>query len=702
MSQSRFARAVGALAAFAVCPGVLAEEPQRIEEVVVTGAREATPLAATPAAIGRLETRALDDAKATRIDQAINALPGVHMVDLGNEQHSMSIRQPITTNAVYQYLEDGVPIRPVGVFNHNALNEVNLTGAGEVEVIRGPASSLYGSNAVGGAVNFLTRAPSPTPEGRLSLLAGSEGYNRVDTGASNTWGDFGLRLAHYSARQRASWRGYNDMDKDSLTLRADHALDAHTPLKLVYSYNELDTETPGSLNETDYRNNPAVSYQTFSYRRDKSQRLSATLERERGGVLNALTLYARENDHGQNPAYSIRSCTVSATCPTGYSGNINLNSYTSLGFEARQRRNLGGRDARLIVGLTFDRSPNSYLEDKINVTRDAANVYTGYTLSTRNREYEVLLQNAALYAQYEFTLLPRTRLALGGRYDALRYDYTNKLTPSSTTGAPDESRTFDHFSPKLGLTHELSPATSLYVAYSQGFTPPEVSSLYARLAVPNLKSAVFDNYEAGVRSRFAGGRGRVNASLYRLEGYDEQVSYTIAVGNSEPRNAGRTRHTGVELGLDYAFSDRWEGRLAGTLAEHKYLDYDASSTLNYDGKIAKQAPQQIVNAELAWKPAAGWRVAIEVMRLGPYWMNDANTVLYGGHSVFNLRAGWARGAWELWGKLINLTDRKYSTSASSSYSGTGSYSPDTHNTYTPGDPRTLFVGMAYRFGAAAR
>ena len=164
MSQSRFARAVGALAAFAVCPGVLAEEPQRIEEVVVTGAREATPLAATPAAIGRLETRALDDAKATRIDQVINALPGVHMVDLGNEQHSMSIRQPITTNAVYQYLEDGVPIRPVGVFNHNALNEVNLTGAGEVEVIRGPASSLYGSNAVGGAVNFLTRARRRPPK----------------------------------------------------------------------------------------------------------------------------------------------------------------------------------------------------------------------------------------------------------------------------------------------------------------------------------------------------------------------------------------------------------------------------------------------------------------------------------------------------------------------------------------------------------
>ncbi len=694
-----FAALSAALAAVAHAAG---PETRTLDEVVVSGAREATPLAATPAAIGRLETRALDDSKATRIDQAINTLPGVHMVDLGNEQHSMSIRQPITTSAVYQYLEDGVPIRPVGVFNHNALNEVNLTGAGGVEVVRGPASSLYGSNAVGGAVNFLTRTPSTTPEGRVSLLAGSDGYNRVDTGASNTWGDFGLRLAHYSARQRGSWRNYNDLDKDSLTLRADYALDAHTPLKFVYSYSELDTETPGTLNETDYRNNPAVSYQTFSYRRDKAQRLSATLEREHGGVLNALTLYARENDHGQNPAYSIRSCTVSATCPTGYVGNINVNSYTSLGLEARQRRHLDWRDGRLIVGFTFDRSPNAYVEDKIDVTRNAANVYTGYSLSTRNREYEVLLQNASLYAQYEFTLWPASRLQLGGRYDTLRYDYTNKLTPSSATGAPSEARTFEHFSPKVGLTHELTPATSLYAAYSQGFTPPEVSSLYARLAVPNLKSAVFDNYEAGVRTRFAGGRGRLSASLYRLEGYDEQVSYSIGVGNSEPRNAGRTRHTGLELGLDYAFDDRWEARFAGTLAEHKYLDYDASSTLSYDGKIAKQAPQQIVNAELAWKPTSGWRAALEAQRVGAYWMNDANTVYYGGHSVFHLRATWARGAWEWWGKLLNLTDRKYSTSASSSYSGSGAYTPDTHNTYTPGDPRTLFVGVAYRFGAAAR
>lgn len=261
-----------------------AEEPATVlDETVVSGSREATPLAQTPAAIGKVDDTALKNTKATNIAQAVNQIPGVHMVDLGNEQHSMSIRQPITTNAVYQYLEDGVPIRPVGLFNHNALNEVNLAGTGDVEVMRGPTSSLYGSNAVGGAVNFLTKAPSLTPEADLSYQQSSEGYRRIDTGLSGSAGDFGLRLAHYSARLRDSWRQYNGMDKDAVTLRGDYALAPQSLVKVLYTYSDLYSETPGSLNESDYQTRPYISYQTFTYRDNLANRLSATLDHEWAG-----------------------------------------------------------------------------------------------------------------------------------------------------------------------------------------------------------------------------------------------------------------------------------------------------------------------------------------------------------------------------------------------------------------------------------
>ena len=488
------------------------------------------------------------------------------------------------------------------------------------------------------------------------------------------------------------------MDKDSVTLRGDYAPAPQSLLKLVYSHNNLDTQTPGSLNETDYQTRPSVSYQTFTYRRDQSNRLSATLDRESAHGLSTVTLYARDNQHGQNPGYSIRGCTISATCPTGYAGNINENSYTSLGFELRRRQDFAVLDSRLIAGLTYDRSPNRYVEDKIDVTRDANNVYTGYTLSTRNRDYDVLLQNPSAYLQYELSPARPVRVVLGARYDNIDYDFTNNLTPGSSTGAPSETRAFSHVSPKLGATWALTPAASLYANYSQGFTPPEVTSLYARLAVPNLQPATFDNYEFGLRSAFDGSKGRVNLAIYRLDGKDEIVSYTIAVGNSEPRNAGRTRHTGVELGTSYVITEKWETRLATAFARHEYLDYEASPTLSYDGKTIKGAPENISSAELAWRPLSAARVTLEALHLSEYWMNDANTVRYPGHTLFNLRAAYTAGAWETWLKLMNIADQHYSTSASSSYPGTGVYDPNTQNSYTPGDPRTLWVGVAYRFG----
>ena len=82
--------------------------------------------------------------------------------------------------------------------------------------------------------------------------------------------------------------------------------------------------------------------------------------------------------------------------------------------------------------------------------------------------------------------------------------------------------------------------------------------------------------------------------------------------------------------------------------------------------------------------------------------NDANTVEYPGHTVSNLRALYRVGAWEPWLKVMNLSDKKCAYNASSSYSGTGTYSPDTQNSYTPGDPRTLWVGVAYHFGHEPR
>ena len=197
-----------------------------IDTVVVSGSRAQAWLSETPQAIGVVNAKTLERDKPKTMGDILNRIAGVYWNDLGNEQHSMSIRQPIGTNAVYQYLEDGIPIRPLGVFNHNSLNEMNMAGASGVEVVKGAASSLYGSNAVGGAVNFLTAGASATPTAKVGVRRDSvAGFTRYDTSASDTWGPLGLRFSHYSSRRsRDNWQEYSYGDKDSFSLRADYAL----------------------------------------------------------------------------------------------------------------------------------------------------------------------------------------------------------------------------------------------------------------------------------------------------------------------------------------------------------------------------------------------------------------------------------------------------------------------------------------------
>lgn len=681
-----------------------AEEPQLMDEVVVSGSRTATKLSETPVAIGAVDDKALKRDKPKTIGDAINRISGVTWVDLGNEQHMMGIRQPNSTSAVYQYLEDGIPIRPLGVFNHNSLNELNLAGAERVEVIKGAASSLYGSNAVGGAVNFTTARPSLAPYASVGVRNdNTNGYSRIDTGASNTWGDVGLRFSHYSSRRTSqNWQQYSRGEKDSATLRGDYAVGASSLIHAVLSYNNLDSATPGSLNPTDYQNNPGKSYQTFSWRKDKSARLTVGWEGEtlHNGLTTA-TLFGRQNDHGQLPNYTISACTIGPTCTTGYHGTINNNHVSSLGMDIKHQQNFNWLASRLIAGLYYDKSPNQYKSDNLDVTRNAVTkVYTGYapstTYTTGTRNYNTNIKNTALFAQWELSPLEKMRVVVGGRLDNISYDFANYLTPSAANGAPSESRSFGHFSPKVGSTYAMSERASVYANISHGFKPPEVSELYGKLAVPSLTPATYDNYEVGLRMAFFDNALKLDGALYRLEGRNTIVSYTIAPGNSENRNAGRTRSGGMELNLAWD-AGAVDARLGASVASHRFVQYRASGTLNYSGKEMPSSPDT-VSAEIGYKPIEDARVALELVQQSSYWMNNANTVRYSGHTLFNLRGNYKfAGGWEAWLQGRNLTNKLYSDSTSSSYNGTGVYTPATQDSYSTGAPRSLMVGLNYTF-----
>jgi outer membrane cobalamin receptor len=166
-----------------------ADEPQLMDEVVVSGTREAERKAEVPATVDAIKGDAIRDAKASHPSEIMGRVPGVWVNITGGEGHITSIRQPLTTSPVYSYLEDGIPVRSTGFFNHNALYEVNMPQAGGIEVTKGPGTALYGSDAIGGVINVLTRPAPLSREAEASAEAGSFGWKRLLV----TGGDNGVR-----------------------------------------------------------------------------------------------------------------------------------------------------------------------------------------------------------------------------------------------------------------------------------------------------------------------------------------------------------------------------------------------------------------------------------------------------------------------------------------------------------------------------
>lgn len=667
-----------------------------LEEVVISGSREGTAVRETPAGINKINTTTLDQKKATFVGQILNQAAGVYTSDLGNEQHSMSIRQPITTNAFYLYMEDGLPLRPVGLFNHNALYELNLNGIGNIEVIKGPASSLYGGNAVGGAVNFFTRAPSLKPDSFAGFQLSDQGYKRIDIGASSTNGDQGYRLTAYAMDRSGGWQDHNDAAKHALTLRHDLEISNTAALKTILTHAKLDTDMPGSLFKSDYDTRPGFSYHTFTWRKVEATRLSTSVEGEwNKGGLTTLTAYARANQTDQLPSYLIFN-----TGATTASGRTSDQQSTSFGFDARHRQDFAANTVRAIFGITAELTPMKADEVNLAITRNAAGIYTGFTRGSMRRNYEVDIASHALYTQLEYSGIKSIRLVAGARADHIEYDYTNHLTPSAITGAPSEKRHYSHLSPKLGATWDIAPRTNLYANVAQGFTPPEVSAQYGgSLTAPNLRESVFDNIDAGIRWASSDKTWATDIGLYRLEGKDEIVSYSITPGQSEPRNAGKTRHEGIEFGATYNPQSVWDAKINGAFARHVYRQYQTASNENFNGKTIPAAPRRLINAEVGYKLAKDARVSAEVQHVGSYYMDNANTVRYPGHELLNLRAQTRVGAWDVWASIMNATDAHYAETAGSTFKGSGAYNPNTQDTYTPGAPRTLLIGARYSFGA---
>lgn len=680
---------------------VLDKNAQVMNELIVTASRGVQLRKDAPVSIQPITSKMINETKPVLLLEIINKVPGVLMTNLNNEQHSMSIRQPMTTAPYFLYLEDGIPVRPAGVFNHNALIETDLMAVSSIEVVKGPSSSLYGSEAIGGAINFITHKPTADFQAKIGAQWDNYGYRRAQFSGGGYYSKkAGLHVAGFVARQRDGWQTYSDYDKTALNLRHDWQLSEKTSFTVAGSYIKYNTQTAGSVDSLQFYQRKYVSNNSFTFRDVYAFRTRATIDHKwNDNSWLTATLFFRDNSIGQFPAYAIKKDVGNAAKAHG---QINENSLTSYGAVIQQTKKFDWLKSKLVAGISIDYSPNRYWANYVLIDRDPA---TGFMGSYTNRadsmltDYNAQLLNTAAYAQWQFSPIEKLNVVIGARYDRIHFSYDNHLPSSAFSGAPDEKNGFNNFSPKLGATYEINRHTGVYVNYSRGFSPPTINQMYSGVKVPVLKPAFFNNYETGGWLVLLNNTLSLDWALYQMDGFNEIVSFRFPDNSTEYRNSGRTIHRGVEYGLTYRPNKQWTIRFGATNAVHRYETYEVKEGVNYNNNKMPSAPSFIANAEIGYRPdwLKGFRINAEWQRISSYFIDNENKTQYNdktlfgmrGVSVMNLRAGYQYKMVEIFVNVLNLTDELYAHNASRGAFG---------NTYTPAAPRLLNMGVQLHLG----
>lgn len=666
-----------------------------LNQLVVTGTRDATQRDEMPLAITTIGIEQIDNAKATSTDQLLNKTPGVYMVDLGNEQHSMAIRQPLSYKSLFLYLEDGLPIRTTGVFNHNALLEMNMASFQKIEIVRGPASSLYGSEAIGGAVNFVTLDPSVLLKAKAALNVDNLGLKRADILFSDTYGKVGVVFSSNYAFRTNGYREHSDYEKLAASLKVNYKINEKAFWSNSATFVDYRADMTGSLDSNRFVNSQYQSRQRFTDRDVLAFRLKSSLNYFwTKKSKSTFTAFFRDNSIKQNPSYRIKDDYTPWGNPDGDKNlahsEKNNNSFNSYGAILHHRQKFDWLNSSVTGGISVDYSPSSYFANYIAVYKTDEKVYESYKeTDSVLTNYSTDLLNTAGYAQVEINPLKKLKLTAAIRFDYFNYKYDNSLDSLAFSGAPDATNTFSAITPKIGFNYKLKGANGIYGNYSHGFVPPQVGELYRGVSVPTLEPSVFVNMELGTWISFWKKKASLDIAVYRLEGLNEIISVQQETGEYLNENAGKTLHQGIEYGLNLKPLKSLYIRVSGTNANHEFLTY-VEKGKDYSDKKMPRASNWIANAEVTYKPSflKGFRIGAEWQHMNPYFMDQANTIKYEGFDVLHVRLGYQFKQIEAWCNVMNITNAMYATNASKSAWG---------ESYSPGNPRTFSVGIAYTF-----
>lgn len=663
-------------------------EPVILEPIVITAQRSETDWLDTPAAIGTVDlATAQQGALNLALDEALHRLPGIYIQNRYNfaQGERLSVRGFGARSSFgirgLRVLVDGLPLTmPDG---QTQLDSLDLDLVERAELIRGPASALYG-NAAGGVLLLSTRQPAQ-PYTRLSLTGGAFDYGALRLEAGGRQGDFaGLAAAEHTTfggvRRHSSFDEtsfYGKLVRDS----------RHGSSTLILSVAESEADDPGALTASelnDNRRQAAPNNLLFNAgEKSTDARLGWLLRRQLGAEQELqLRLFGGYREFSNRLPFG----RLASTPPDDEStdGQVAFDRlHGGLGLQYSLRKPLLSRPNQVSIGLDYE------------LQRDDRRRYENHPGGIRGVKMLNQLEKVdtlGLYLANTWQPANRWTTALAARADAVRLAVDDNFGAGADASG---SRWLHEISASAGMGYALTPRQRLYANIGTGFETPTTNELAnpapgGRGFNPDLEPQQARSLELGLKGQLD--RLRYDGTVFEVRVRDELVrrEQPGETGRYYYINADETRRRGLELSADWQLHPAWRVGAAYTYLRAVFDEHSAEPA--YSGNRLPGIPRQHLFLELAHDTSSRF-AAIDLLAVGQVQVDDANSAAAPGYALVNGRAGIRRPVGELQAEFFagvrNLFDRAYIANVRINAAGS--------RYYEPGPGRYFYAGAALRY-----
>lgn len=538
-----------------------------------------------------------------------------------------------------------------------------------IEVLRGPASVMYGAGAVGGAINVVSKLPSWVPINQAEISLDSNMMRRI---AVDSGGPINENVAYRITATGNMSDGWVDRDNTSnVALHAVIQVKQNEDVTWTLSTDYGDRSpsryfgTPlvnGRLDESLRFKNYNVSDSQIRYQ-DSWNQIKTQWQVTDGISIQNTLYYLNSQRHWRN---------VESYATNPRTGLIDRSSYIEIYHNQQQvgdrmdatfRGHVLGMKNELVAGfdissINFSTASNAPYggASTVNPVNFIPGVFNSPNATVPS--YGSVTNQTALFAENRLTVTEQLSLIAGIRQDEPTINRTDYVTPGNSF-----EKSFSATTWRAGAVYTPIKDLAFYGQYSTAVDP--VGGLISLAsASKNYELATGKQIEIGVKQSFWGGRGE-----WTLAGYQIVKNNLLARDPNIPSltlQVGQQSSVGVEASIGLVLNHGWRVDANTAVLRAKYDDFVqalGAGSVNYAGNVPVNVPQNVSNIWVTWGFAENWSANAGVQIVGETYVDNANTMKRSAYNIVNAGVQWKPDVNTTVAlRVYNLLDEVYATS----------------------------------------